>query len=88
MTCIIRMLFRRRIALFVPPMRETVFIPTAEDLVIQKLRWARNKDLDDARNLLAVQGAAIDYGHLEHWRAQHGTLARLAEVRASIPPDL
>ncbi len=81
-------LFRRRVALFVPPMQETVFIPAAEDLVIQKLRWARNKDLDDARNLLAVQAAALDYAHIEHWCAQHGTLARLADVRASIPPDL
>ena len=81
-------LFRRRVALFVPPMNETVFIPTAEDLVIQKLRWARNKDIDDVRNILAVQGALIDYSHIENWCAQHGTLGRLAEVRASIPPDL
>lgn len=81
-------LFRRRVALFVPPMKETVLIPTPEDLVIQKLRWARSKDLDDVRNILAVQGAAIDYAHIEHWCAQHGTLERLTEVRASIPPDL
>jgi hypothetical protein len=81
-------LFRRRVALFVPPMNETVFIPTAEDLVIQKLRWARSKDLDDVRNILAVQAGAIDYAHIEAWATRHGTLGRLAEIRASIPPDL
>jgi hypothetical protein len=57
-------------------------------LVIQKLRWARRKDLDDAQNILAVQGDAIDYAHLEKWCALHGTLDRLAEVRAGIPPGL
>ena len=47
-------LFRRRIALPVPALGQTVWIPTAEDLVIQKVRWARRKDLDDARNILSV----------------------------------
>jgi hypothetical protein len=42
----------------------------------------------DVRNILAVQGEAIDYAHIERWCAQHGTLGRLAEVRASIPPGL
>lgn len=64
------------------------WIPTAEDLVIQKLRWARRKDLDDAQNILAVQGGAIDYAYIEAWCARHGTLDRLAEVRAAIPPGL
>jgi hypothetical protein len=81
-------LFRRRISLYVPPIKETVWIPKAEDLVIQKLRWARRKDLDDARNILAVQGEAIDYAYVEKWCQTHGTLDRLAELRASIPPGL
>lgn len=81
-------LFRRRIATPLPSLGHTVWIPTPEDLVIQKLRWARLKDLDDARNILAVQGDAIDYAHIEMWCARHGTLERLAEVRAGIPPGL
>lgn len=83
-----RELFRHRIATPLPGLEQTVWIPTPEDLVIQKLRWARTKDLDDARNILAVQGEAIDYAHIEKWCAEHGTLERLAEVRASIPPGL
>ena len=81
-------LFRRRLALPMPALGQTVWIPTPEDLVIQKLRWARSKDLDDARNILAVQGDAIDYAHIEMWCGRHGTLERLAEVRAGIPPGL
>jgi hypothetical protein len=83
-----RELFRRRIAVPLPVFEQPVWIPAAEDLVIQKLRWARNKYVDDARNILAVQGEAIDYAYIEHWCAQHGTLERLAEVRAGIPPGL
>ena len=82
------LIFRRRVELEMPEFGGKVWLPTAEDLVIQKLRWARSKDLDDARNILAVQGEAIDYAHIEMWCARHGTLARLAEVRAGIPPGL
>mgnify|MGYP000207779427 CR=1 FL=1 len=81
-------MFRRKRRERIAMIDREAWIPGPEDLVIQKLRWARAKDLDDVRNILAVQGAAIDDAHLEHWCAQHGTLARLAEVRASIPPDL
>ena len=77
---------RRRVA--IAGAEVEAWIATAEDLVIQKLRWARRKDLDDARNILAVQGEAIDYAHLELWCRRHGTLDRLAELRASIPPGL
>jgi hypothetical protein len=69
-------------------MEQTVWIATPEDLVIQKLRWGRRKDLDDARNILAVQGDSIDYAHIELWCGRHGTSARLSEVRADIPPGL
>ena len=62
-------------------------IPTAEDVIITKLRWARPKDLDDVRDVIAVQGdAALDWTHIHHWTATHGTRARLDAIRASIPP--
>ncbi len=66
--------------------RET-WLPTPEDVVVQKLRWGRNKDLDDARDVLAVQGPeSLDMAYIEHWCAQHGTLPRLHEALAGIPP--
>ena len=81
-------LFRRRVSMQLPGFVQPVWISTPEDLVIQKLRWARRKDLDDAQNILAVQSDAIDYAHIEAWCGRHGTLERLAEVRAGIPPGL
>ena len=81
-------IFRRRLELPMPALGGMVWIPTAEDLVIQKLRWARGKDLEDVRNILSGQGEAVDYAHLETWCGRHGTLERLAEVRAGIPPGL
>ena len=40
---------------------------------------AYKKDIDDVRNILSVQGEAIDYAHLELWCGRHGTLERLAD---------
>ena len=61
-------------------------IPTAEDVVIQKVRWGRLKDLADALNVLAVQGGRLDFAYIERWCRAHGTLERLDELRRSIPP--
>lgn len=67
------------------------FVASAEDMIITKLRWAqganRSKDRDDIRNILAVQGPALDWAYVDRWSATHGTAGLLAEIRASIPPD-
>jgi len=69
--------------------RET-YAPTAEDVVIQKLRWSRqgrrSKDVDDVRNVLAVRRRELDWAYVEHWCDLHGTRALLDEIRASLPP--
>jgi hypothetical protein len=76
---------RRRVVL----LGQSVSIATAEDMVITKLRWARDggrsKDFDDVRNILAVQGAALDGAYLAHWTAQHETAALLDRIRALLP---
>lgn len=65
------------------------FVASAEDMIITKLRWAagahRSKDRDDIRNILAVQGAELDWAYLDRWSSVHGTAALLAEIRASVP---
>jgi hypothetical protein len=68
-----------------------ICVPTAEDVIITKLRWAmiakRGKDRDDLRDVIAVQGdESLDWDYIHHWCAQHGTRALLDEIRASIPP--
>jgi hypothetical protein len=68
-------------------LQRQTWLPTPEDVVVQKLRWGRNKDLDDARDVLAVQGPEnLDMPYIEHWCTQHGTLPRLREVIEGIPP--
>lgn len=66
------------------------FVATAEDMIVTKLRWvasrARAKDRDDIRNIIAVQGAALDWAYVERWAAEHGTSGLLSEIRASLPP--
>ena len=62
-----------------------VCLLTAEDVIISKLRWARSKDRDDIRNVLAVQRERLDWPYLETWCRQHGTLALLEEIRRTVP---
>jgi len=64
-----------------------VFLPSAEDVIVQKLRWSkgakRPKDFADAVAVMAVQGeAALDWPYIETWCAEHGTLEVLAEAKA------
>jgi hypothetical protein len=78
---------RRRIKLF---NRETV-LPTAEDVIITKLRWSvqgqRNKDWDDVRDVISVQGDRLDWDYVYSWCDRHGTRATLDEIRRSISPS-
>lgn len=79
--------FRRRTMVFVPMINRETWLPTPEDVVVQKLRWGRNKDLDDARDILAVQGPeTLDMGYIESWCGRHGTTSRLRDALAGIPP--
>ena len=79
--------FARRQQVFVPVLGRATWLPTPEDVIVQKLRWGRPKDLDDARDVLAVQTPdSLDMAYIEKWCAQHGTLERLHAALRSIPP--
>ena len=62
-----------------------IWIASAEDVIIQKLRWGRRKDLDDVRGILAMQGPSIDREYLEHWCNSHGTLSLLNDLDTPPP---
>lgn len=51
------------------------YIPTAEDIIVQKLRWfkqiRRAKDRDDVRSLMLHQWSRLDWPYLERWCAEH-----------------
>ncbi len=78
--------FERRAWRYLPDLEREAWIATPEDMIIQKVRWNRDKDRDDTRNILAVQGDTLDFGYLERWCRVHGTAERLDELRRSIPP--
>jgi len=79
--------FSRRERVFVPILERDTWLPTAEDVVVQKLRWGRSKDLDDARDVLAVQGVeTLDMDYVRKWCGVHGTMGRLEDALAGIPP--
>ncbi len=82
-----RFLRRRRLAL----RDRKTFLPSAEDVIITKLRWsrggARAKDTDDARNVMAVQGARIHWDYVASWCDRHGTREILDSLRRSLPAE-
>jgi hypothetical protein len=77
--------FRRRVRRMLNEIKREVWIPTVEDVVIQKLRWQRRKDLDDVVNVLTVSGPMIDWTYLRSWTAKHGTDALLEELLQEVP---
>jgi hypothetical protein len=80
--------FSRRVQQMHPTLMRPAFIPTAEDVIIQKIRWGRDKDKSDAMDVMSVQGPALDWPYIESWCDRHGTRVLLDQLRASIPPDL
>lgn len=79
--------FSRKVRKFVPILKREAWLPTAEDVVIQKIRWGRSKDLDDARDVLAVQGPeTLDMAYIRMWCSTHDTTQRLETILESLPP--
>jgi len=78
--------FRRRVAIAIPQIGQRVFLPTAEDVVVQKVRWGRPKDLEDAKDVVAVQGETLDMGYIEMWCTRPDTRQRLRAILDQIPP--
>ncbi|MGB8854172.1 MAG: hypothetical protein WCC69_11470 [Pirellulales bacterium] len=73
--------FQRRRRQHMPECSREAWVAAAEDVVIQKLRWARRKDLDDVVNLLAVSGGMLDWDYLRRWTDSHGTGDLLEQLR-------
>lgn len=80
--------FSRRRRQWLPGAQIEAWVATPEDLIIQKLRWSRMKDLEDIRGIISVQGDALDFAYIEGWCGRHGTRERLEELRRSIPPGI
>lgn len=68
---------------------EPVAVASPEDVIVTKLRWSmqgrRPKDVDDIRNVLAVQAGKLDWSYIHRWCDEHGTRELLDKIRAAIP---
>ena len=71
----------RSVSLFGRP----TFVPTAEDVIVMKLRWCRPKDRDDIRNVMTVQRGKLDWAYIEAWCRKHGTLGLMEEIQRTVP---
>jgi hypothetical protein len=69
-------------------MGRVVWLPTAEDVIVQKLRWAklgkREKDFLDAQGILRVRTKPLDWEYINGWCEQLDLVEVLAELRASV----
>ncbi len=79
------MRFSRRV--HIEFLNRPAFVPTVEDVIITKLRWAvtgkRAKDALDVRSVLAVQRTSdIDAVYLRRWTDVHGTTKLLDQLLA------
>ena len=79
----VQMQFDRRRKMKSPQLEKEIWIPSPEDVVVQKLRWARPKDLEDALDILAVQRPEnLDLGYIRDWCREHGSEERLNDALA------
>ena len=78
--------FQRKQRLVLPQIEIETWIPTPEDIVVQKLRWGRPKDLIDAHDVLAIEGTdTLDMSYIENWCTNHKTTDRLQATLDRIP---
>ena len=73
--------FARRLRIPVRDLGIDVWVSTAEDMLIQKLRWGRGKDLDDAVGIVAISGQSLDWEYIHRWVDEHGTRPLLRQVQ-------
>jgi hypothetical protein len=64
-----------------------VWMATAEDTVLSKLRWAAeggsDRQVDDAAGVLRVRGDTIDNAYLDRWAAELGLKELLDRARSA-----
>jgi hypothetical protein len=74
--------FRRRRA--VQMYGRSLPVASAEDLVLAKLEWNKitpsDRQLEDAFNVIAVQGAKLNRDYLQKWAPQLGVAEKLTEL--------
>jgi hypothetical protein len=82
--------FERRQPVFIESV--TAYVTTAEDVVVQKLRWfkqiRRAKDRDDVIEVLIYQWQYLDWAYVEHWCKEHQTDDLFNELKTEAKNNL
>lgn len=66
----------RRVPIEIEPSRQSIYVQTAEDVLLSKLRWYRlggessEQQWKDIVGVIQTQGARLDRDYLAHWAAQ------------------
>jgi hypothetical protein len=84
---------RRRIALDVPEIGQTLYVCAPEDIVLHKLLWyaagsgVSDRQWYDLQGVLRLQAHRLDLAYLRHWGAilSIGTLLQRALDEAGLP---
>lgn len=76
--------FDRRVEVQSSVLGGSVWLPTPEDVIVQKIRWSRPQDLLDAENVVSVQMDILDWDYLRRWTDLHGTTKTLDEIRGNL----
>jgi hypothetical protein len=69
---------RRRLETIRDSEMQSVYIASAEDMILQKLNWYRltgersDRQWGDVQGMLKVQGMALDFAYMAHWAAELG----------------
>ena len=58
---------------------DEVWIPTPEDVILQKLIWSRPKDHEDIIGVIAVNQSTLDRNYLDLWAEKLGLADGLAD---------
>ena len=79
--------FRRRRRGMIGHLGRGVWLPTPEDVIVQKLRWRREKDIADVRNVIAVCFGDLEWDYIRRWTDLHGTTELLERLRDEAAPE-
>ena len=61
-----------------------MWFQTREDVIVNKVRWGREKDLIDVKDVMKVQGKHLDWKYIETWTNHFGNLELLNRLRKAV----
>lgn len=82
--------FARRKPEFLADQNISINVATPEDIIISKLLWYREgggvseRQWEDAKGVLKVQGDSLDYQYLEHWAKKLGLKELLDRLKQEL----